>query len=318
MMTMNNSVAETRTVRVDGVFNIDKPYGMTSMEVVRRLKRASKQKRVGHGGTLDPVATGVLPICFGQATRFMEYLINSGKGYRAVVELGVKTDTYDALGTVTETSDASGVTADALQAALEPFRGTIDQVPPMFSALKQQGKRLYDLARQGIEVDREPRRVEVKTVELVEWSPPHATVEIECGRGFYMRSFAHDLGDALGCGGHLKELIRLHSGPFKLSESLTLEDAEECLTAGNIDDALFAPDIILYNLRAVVLGKQVAELIRNGRALPPGLRIPYSQPNEQVRVYTDDGRFLGVMLFDASAGHWRPEKVFSLEYIVDD
>ncbi len=248
----------------------------------------------------------------------MEYLVNGGKGYRAVIELGFKTDTYDALGTVTATEDASGISPDALRKALEPFRGTIEQVPPMYSALKRQGKLLYVLARAGIEVEREPRKVEVKRAELVEWSLPHATVEIDCGRGFYMRSFAHDIGEALGCGGHLKELVRLRSGPFRLSESLTLEDAEERLTHGDIQDVLVAPDAILYDLRAVVLGKRASELIRNGRTLPPGLRIPYSMPNERCRVYTDGGSFLGVMLFDASAGHWRPEKVFSLEYIVDD
>ena len=141
---------------MDGILNLDKPYGMTSMEVVRRIKRASRAKRVGHGGTLDPVATGVVPICFGRATRIMEYLVAGTKDYRTVVEFGVTTDTYDALGKVTGRADASQLTSGEIERSLQSFKGEIDQVPPMFSALKRKGKRLYDLARAGIEVEREP------------------------------------------------------------------------------------------------------------------------------------------------------------------
>ena len=185
--------SETRTRRgserrIDGVMVIDKPEGMTSMDVVRRIKRASRVKKVGHGGTLDPFATGVIVVCMGQATRMMEYLVDGAKTYRGVVELGIETDTYDVQGEVTRRTDASGVTVGDVEAALEEFRGVILQVPPMYSALKRQGKRLYDLARAGVEVEREPRRVEVTDVAVVDWSPPLVEVSVECGRGFYMRS----------------------------------------------------------------------------------------------------------------------------------
>jgi tRNA pseudouridine55 synthase len=299
---------------LDGIINIDKPYGMTSMEVVRRLKRASGQKHVGHGGTLDPVATGVVPVCFGQATRMMEYLIDGTKEYRAVIELGAATDTYDALGEVTSRADPSRVRREDVTAALESFIGVIEQVPPMYSALKRQGRPLYELARAGIEVEREPRKVEVLRAELQEWSPPLATIEVSCGRGFYMRSLAHDLGQALGCGAHLKALTRLRSGPFKLSDAVPLEDAERSFADSTWQEFLHAPDVALYNLRAAIVSKRLEDMIRQGRPLPPALRVPFSRPNEQCRAYSLDGRFLAVLTFDAAAGQWRADKVFSLSY----
>ena len=164
------------------------------MDVVRRVKRASGIKRVGHGGTLDPIATGVIPICIGQATRGMEYIVDGSKEYSGGVELGVATDTYDSAGEVTRTGDSGHLSRDKVEAALESFRGQIDQVPPMYSALKQNGKRLYELARKGIEVERAPRQVSVYDVELTDWTPPLATVQVHCGRGFYMRSLAPELG----------------------------------------------------------------------------------------------------------------------------
>ena len=281
------------------------------MAVVRRLKRASGHRRVGHGGTLDPVATGVVPICFGRATRVMQQLIDGTKGYRATVELGASTDTYDALGEVTGGSDPSGVTLAGIGQVLESFKGVIHQVPPMYSALKREGKRLYDLARAGIEVEREPRRVEVFSIELLEWSAPLATIEVSCGRGFYMRSLAHDLGNELGCGGHLKGLVRLRTGPFDLSDALSVSDAEQRFADGTWREVLYSPDVVLYNLRAVIAGERVGEMIRNGRPLPAGLRIPFSRPNERCRVYDTDGRFLAILRFHASPGQWRPEKVFA-------
>ena len=206
-MTRNTEKAPA----INGILNIDKPKDLTSMDVVRRIKRASKQKRVGHGGTLDPIATGVIPICMGQATRMMEYVVDGSKEYRGTVEMGVETDTYDAMGEAVRRADTSGVTAYRIEGALDSFEGEVMQVPPMYSALKIKGKRLYNLARAGIEVEREARPVKVHDVKLLDYTPPHAVVEVSCGRGFYMRSLAHDLGQALGCGGHLKELVRLRS-----------------------------------------------------------------------------------------------------------
>ena len=199
---------------VNGVLNMYKPAGQTSMDMVRMVKRLTGHKKVGHGGTLDPIASGVLPICLGQATRLMDPLVDGVKRYYTRVRLGETTDTYDSDGTVTERADASAITREDVEAALEAFRGVIQQVPPMYSALKQGGERLYDLARAGFEVKREPREVIVHNLTLEAWEPPDVVLDIVCGRGVYVRSLGHDLGAALGCGGHIVELERRERGPL--------------------------------------------------------------------------------------------------------
>ena len=300
--------------KLHGILVVDKPAGITSMEVVRRVKRASPQKRVGHGGTLDPVATGVLPVCLVQSTRIMGDLIEGTKEYRAVVELGTETDTYDSLGKVVATGDPSSVTLEKVEKALDSFKGKIQQIPPMYSALKKQGKRLYDLARAGIEVEREPRTVEVFRLDLLDWSPPRITLDAICGRGLYMRSLAHDLGQVLGCGGHLQSLRRHRTGPFHIGQALQIEEAEQVLADDAWDEVLHAPDTVLASLRATVVGNRTEDMIRNGRQLPVGLRIPISRPDERIRAYGVDGSFIGIIKFNASSGKWQPEKVFALGY----
>jgi tRNA pseudouridine55 synthase len=306
---------KTAARQIDGLLVINKPSGITSMDVVRRVKHYSGIKKVGHGGTLDPIATGVIPVCLGQATRMMEYLVDGGKEYRGVVELGVHTDTYDSAGQVVTTTDASGVTAEQVEEALAGFRGTIDQVPPMYSALKKDGKRLYDLARAGIEVERDARRVVVETLTLEEYDPPFATVFVQCGRGFYMRSLAHDLGQALGVGGNLKSLIRLRSGHFRLEEALTLDAVEEIFTDGGWKDSVRAPDAALSHLPALVLGDRLVKIVRQGQPIPVGARVPSRGPGDQARAYTTGGEFVGLLKFDGATGQWEPEKVFEFAYI---
>ena len=305
---------ETQNAPVDGILNIDKPYGITTMDVVRGIKRTSGLRRVGHGGTLDPIATGVVPVCMGQATRVMEYLVAGTKDYRTEIELGINTDTYDAVGKVTGRQDPSNVVLEDIERALRPFKGVVHQVPPMYSALKRQGKRLYELARAGIEVEREPRRVEVHSMALLDWSPPMVTLEVSCGRGFYMRSLANDLGAALGCGAHLKSLVRLRSGPFRISDAIPLADAEERIQNGVWHEKVYAPDVVLQDMRAAVVGQRLADSIKHGRAIPAGLLSPVSHADERCRVYGADGRLLAILRFDASPGQWRPDKVFSLSY----
>ncbi len=302
---------------MEGILNINKPHGITSMAVVRRMKRSSRQKRVGHGGALDPAASGVVPIFFGQATRVMDYVIEGTKAYDSVVELGVTTDTYDSEGQVTDRSDASHITRHDVEQALEPFKGSIKQVPPMYSALKREGKRLYELARAGIEVERKARAVEVFSIDLLDWKPSLATIKVSCGRGFYMRSFAHDLGQNLGCGGHLKSLVRLRSGPFHISDSLSPDDAEQKISDGTWEEALYGPDAALQHLRVVIVGKRHEDLITHGRPLPAGMSVPLSQPSdpdEECRAYTVDGRFLAILSFNSSTGQWQPHRVFLLKY----
>jgi tRNA pseudouridine55 synthase len=244
----------------------------------------------------------------------MEYLVDGTKEYRAEVALGTETDTYDSLGQVTGRQDPSEVKLDDIIEKLGQFQGVIQQVPPMYSALKRKGKRLYELARAGIEVEREPRRVEVFEIEAEDWSPPVVTLKVRCGRGFYMRSLAYDLGRALGCGAHLKGLARLRTGPFKITEAMSLADAEQTFDDGTWRDALHAPDAVLGTLRAFIVGKRAEDMIRDGRPVPSGPRIPANRPGEECRVYTVDGRFVAIVVFDAAARQWRPSKVFSLDY----
>ncbi len=294
-----------------GILNIDKPYGITSMEVVRRVKGACGQKRVGHAGTLDPIATGVIPVCIGQATRVTEYLNDGRKEYEAQIELGVTTDTYDAMGEVLARCDPGDLSEGGILTELKSFEGSIEQVPPMYSALKKDGKRLYELARAGIEVEREPRHVQVYDINLLELQGHVARVLVACGKGFYMRSLAFDLGQALGCGGHLKSLIRTKSGPFKVEEAVSLEDAEDAFSSSDWPDILNQPDVVLSSMRATIVGSKIEDMVRNGRALPQGLRIPNGRANEKCRAYSVDGRFIAILTFDTTLANWRPEKVFS-------
>ncbi len=307
-------MARQRAPRIDGILNIDKPYGMTSMDVVRRIKRASGQRRVGHGGTLDPIATGVIPVCLGVATRLMEDVVGGSKSYLASIELGVSTDTYDALGEVTERGDASRVSLADIERALAPFAGDILQVPPMYSALKRDGKRLYDLARAGVEVEREARPVSVQAITLIDWKPPVLTVQIDCGKGFYVRSLAHDVGEALGCGGHLKALSRLRSGAFTIEDALSLDEAEERFADGAWQESVNSPDVALDDLRAVIVGKRTEEMLRNGRSFDNGVSSQAPKPGERCRAYSTDGRFLATVTYDGELRQWKPEKVFALRY----
>ena len=295
-----------------GILNIDKPPGMTSMEVVRRIKRACGMKKgVGHGGTLDPIATGVIPICIGQATRVMEYLLNGSKEYTCQIQMGVSTDTYDAMGEIVAEGDHSFVSRELVESALQKFRGEISQVPPMYSALKRQGRRLYDLAREGVEIELDPRPVVVHEISLTGWDPPTATVNVVCGKGFYMRSLAHDLGESLGCGGHLKALVRRRTGPFHLDDAVSLEDGLSRIESGHADDLLHNPDSVLTSMPAMIVGKRHLKMIRSGRPLPPGVGLESDTPDERARAYDADGAFVAIMRFDDKLRQWRPDKVFN-------
>lgn len=276
------------------------------MEVVDLVRRLSGQRRVGHAGTLDPGATGVLPICLGQATRVTSFIVDARKIYQAQIELGVSTDTYDAEGKVTQRADPSHITREKVEGVLQSLSGSILQRPPMYSALKHQGKRLYELARAGIEVERQERRAEVFRLEMVAWQPPLLTIEVECGKGTYIRSLAHDLGQALGCGAHLKELIRLKSGPFDIGDSLTIPQLEDCFRHGYWPELLYPMDVLLENWVAAIVSEEKEQAIRNGRLLPLG----DGKDRAYCRAYSLDGRFLAVLRFIPENGLWQPEKVF--------
>lgn len=287
---------------VDGILNLNKPQGMTSHDVVDRVRAVARQRRVGHAGTLDPMATGVLLVCLGRATRLAEYLMASPKIYRARIRLGTATDTYDAEGRVVEERPVR-VDRQEVEAALERFRGRILQVPPMYSAIKHKGQPLYRLARQGITVEREPRPVEIYDLRLIRWEPPDLTVEVTCSPGTYIRSLAHDLGQALGCGAHLAGLVRLASGDFRLEDAIPLDE----LTPERLPEVLLPPDAALRRFPAFHLDEGAARAVRSGRAIagPP----PDGEP--LARAYGPDGSFLAVLEYRPDRRVWHPRKVFA-------
>lgn len=299
-----------REPSVDGFLNLYKPGGITSMEAVRRVRRLTAQGGVGHGGTLDPLAEGVLPICFGQATRLMEYLVEGNKLYHLEVTFGVATDTYDADGQPVAYGDVTGITLEQVESALNAFRGVFQQMPPMYSALKRGGQRLYDLARAGVQVERKPRTVRMHHLELLRFDPPRLLLKVECGRGLYLRSLAHDLGQALGCSGHLSALMRLQAGPFRSEESMSLEQLEEECRKGMWEELLFPADFPLLFMKAVRVGRAAERLLRNGQLASLGPQGHYGTHMESCRAYDQQGRFLGVVRLDKSRGMWRPYKMF--------
>ena len=281
------------------------------MEAVRRVRRFTGQRRgVGHGGTLDPLAEGVLPICFGQATRLMEYLVEGAKGYRMEMLLGVTTDTYDAEGQVGEKADPSGVTVEQVTSVLDAFRGVFEQTPPMYSALKRQGKRLYELARAGIEVEREPRRVQVYHLQQLSFELPRLVLEVECGRGLYLRSLAHDIGQALECGAHLSALTRFKAGAFNQEDSMELEEVESRASEGTWEACLRPLDFPLLYMKAIRLSRAGEKLLRNGQPVSLGPQPSQTTHLESCRAYSEEGRFLGVVRWDRSQSLWRPLKIF--------
>ena len=223
---------------VNGVIVLDKPAGWSSNDAVQRVKRLFGAAKVGHTGSLDPLATGVLPLCLGQATKLSQYLLNADKRYLTSVRLGVATDSGDADGKVLQRAACDGITFDAIDAALDAFRGEIDQVPSMFSAVKQDGQPLYKLARQGIEVEREARRITIHANDIVSFAADELVLDIHCSKGTYVRTIAADLGEALGCGAHVFALRRTMAGPYREEDAVTLEELGCRREAGDLDAAL--------------------------------------------------------------------------------
>jgi tRNA pseudouridine55 synthase len=295
---------------LSGIININKPAGITSFAAVDKVKKLTREKHVGHAGTLDPDATGVLPIAFGQATRLIEYLSDSSKVYRTIIELGVATDTYDGSGEILSRKDPMGIETSMVNAALATFEGVIQQVPPMFSALRHNGERLYNMARAGIEIERPPREVHIYRIGLVEFQNPFVIVDIECGKGTYIRSIASDLGEKLGCGAYMKELIRSRVGPFEIADAVSIETLAEACSYGFWERYIYAPDTVLFQLPSAVIDWDKEDAVRKGQKITLDTVTPPADL-ESLRVYSPDGRFIGIVRYDAALSVWRPEKVFN-------
>jgi tRNA pseudouridine55 synthase len=296
---------------MDGILNINKPAGKTSYAIVAMVKRLTDEKHVGHAGTLDPMATGVLPVCLGQATRLVEYLMDTSKTYLAEIEFGVSTDSYDREGTVTQKCDASAVTLEQVETALISFRGVITQVPPMYSAVKHQGKPLYELARAGIDVERKGRTAKIYSLEIMDWQNPFLTIEVTCGKGTYIRSLANDLGQALGCGATLSNLQRSRCGIFEINEAVNPEHLEEACRGGYWESLLYPMDSILSLWETAIVSEEKAQSIRNGALVSLTENTAITAKSDFCRAYTWQGNLLGILHFDSEKKLWQPEKVFN-------
>ncbi len=287
-----------------GLIVVDKPAGWTSHDVVARLRRLTGQRRTGHAGTLDPAATGVLPVALGAATRLLEYLSDAGKAYRAVIRIGQTTDTDDAEGTALCQQPIHGVTEAIVRAALPQFTGVFLQRPPIYSAIKRGGTPLYRLARAGREVAVEPRTVRIDRIDLVVFTPPDITVEVTCAKGTYIRSLARDLGEALGCGGHLAALRRTRTGPFDLAMAVTMEQIAAACAAGDLSGLILPPDAIAQTLPAVLFARPQAYRLLTGRTVELAAQ---TGALTRARAYDDQGAFLGIVALEGAA--WRPAKM---------
>ena len=292
---------------INGIINILKPTGMTSADVVYWLRRKLQTKKLGHTGTLDPGVAGVLPICVGKATRLAEYLTEQGKAYRAEVLFGLSTTTQDGYGQVLKNRPANHLRAKDLLAILPDFMGNIQQLPPMHSAVRQGGRHLYEYARAGVEVERKSREVTIKKLELLEWleeDKPRAVIDIDCSKGTYVRTLCHDIGEALGCGAHMSYLLRTRSGPFKLEDSLTLEEINYFVSKQ--DSSFLLPLTTGLDLPVIELEKERVQAFQNG--LPTYLEANGQryEDGSHFQVY-GQGNLLGIGIWQEGQIH--PHKV---------
>jgi tRNA pseudouridine55 synthase len=277
---------------INGVLVLDKPAGMTSNAALQQVRRLLNAARAGHTGALDPLATGVLPLCFGEATKFAQRLLEADKTYRTVARLGQRTNTSDADGeTVQERALPSALDTEAVESVLAPFRGVIEQVPSMYSALKYQGRPLYEYAREGRTVPREARPIRIDELTVLRLEGDELELRVRCSKGTYIRTLVDDIGEALGCGAHVAELRREQAGPFELAQALTLDDLENMGRAA-AREWLQPSDVLLSDLPATVLDGPRAISISNGQAVT--ISPSESAVDGLCRLYDQDGRFLGL------------------------
>lgn len=291
---------------MNGVINIYKNTGMTSFDVVAMVRRVAKMKKVGHTGTLDPAASGVLPVCLGKATKIIDYIMENKKVYRVCLKLGMVTDTYDLEGEVLREKDASHITKDEILNCINSFVGTIDQVPPMYSALKQNGVRLYELARQGIEVHREARKVTIYSIENIKIeSNDNIQMDVCCSKGTYIRSLCYDIGEKLNVGATMTALERIQNGPFTKEEAINIEDLTEEL----LEKHIISIEKALDSFEKITVNEKFGKLLRNGvKVFDNRMYSEEVEFNKLYRVYEDNGVFLGLGK--------RDEKGFKLEKLL--
>jgi tRNA pseudouridine55 synthase len=294
---------------ISGALVVDKPVGMTSHDVVQAIRNGTGLRRAGHTGTLDPRASGVLVILVGPAVRLSEYVSASDKRYQAIIRLGGSTDTFDAEGLVTPTKDPVSVTEAQFETALQTFVGEIEQTPPPYSAVKVQGRKAYEMAREGEEVELAPRKITVHHLEVLEWAPPEVVIDVHCSSGTYVRSLANDLGVMLGCGAYLVGLRRTKSGRFSLRDSVPLRKLQEAFTAGNWYQYLIPAAEALGDWPAVELNPDEVEGVRHGHRV----KVVGEPAETKVRGVSTQGELVALMelvISEDGSREWQPKKVF--------
>lgn len=302
---------------INGIININKEKGYTSHDVVAKLRGILKQKKIGHTGTLDPEATGVLPVCLGNATKLCDLLVEKEKEYIAKVQLGVRTDTQDMTGQILETSKVE-VTVEDILKVMQEFLGSYDQIPPMYSAIKIQGKKLYELAREGKEIERKARRVTIYEIELLEAELPFFTIRVKCSKGTYIRTLCEDIGNRLGCLAAMAELQRTRSGQFDLSSALTLGEVEEKMrlyeeTEKKSHEFILPVDRFFADCDILKFRKEAEKLMINGNPLEEKWVMEEQAKIadlKKYRVYIGDNIFIGIYEYRKSEKKYYPFKMF--------
>ena len=292
---------------ISGVLVIDKPVGLTSHDVVQIVRRGTRIRRAGHTGTLDPRASGVLVVLIGPAVRLSEYVSASNKRYQAVIQLGAATDTYDSNGTITKTAPVN-ISEEEFEDVLHAFEGEIEQTPPPYSAVKVNGRKAYDMARDGEEVELEPRTINVYSIDLLEWAPPEVVVDVYCSSGTYMRSLAHELGEKIGCGAHLVGLRRTKSGRFTLRDAVPLNKLRQAFEDGSWYQYLIPAAEALSDWPSIELTQQQVEDVHHGHRIPAEPDSP-----QQVRAISEQGELVALLELVDGEMVWQPRKVFFSE-----
>lgn len=307
---------------INGIINIYKENGYTSHDVVAKMRGILKQKKIGHTGTLDPAAVGVLPVCLGSATKLCDMLTDQSKEYEARMLLGVTTDTQDMTGTVLLTRDVI-VTEEEVRRTIESFVGGYAQIPPMYSAVKVNGRKLYELAREGREIERKARQVSLYRIEILQIETPYVTIRVECSKGTYIRTLCHDIGEKLGCGAAMEQLTRTRVGQFTLASAWKLSEVEALRDEGSLPAHVIAIDAVFAKLQGVVIQDKFVRLIENGNAfyasqikevLCQDKSVPPRQARfgerEEVRVYDSARRFYGIYAYNSASNSFRVVKMF--------
>lgn len=297
---------------IHGILNVYKEAGFTSFDVVAKLRGITKQKKIGHTGTLDPAAEGVLPVCFGNGTKLCEILTDKIKEYEAVFLLGVATDTLDMTGTILEEKEVTVSEEQVLQ-ALEGFVGTYGQIPPMYSAIKIDGKRLYELAREGKVVERKAREVTIYELEALEISLPRIKVRVKCSKGTYIRSLGRDIGEFLGCGASMERLVRTVSGDFVLSEAIKFSEIESLSREGRLEEKILPVEAVLTKYPALHVKEAFKKRIDNGNSLPEeafGEKVENAEG--KYRIYNAEGKFFALYRYSTERKEWLPDTIFPL------